>query len=155
MCSRKKNQFSFYLLNVVDIGTRLVPLMRVERSFSTYDVTDELDKIISSSGAPSGIVTDNGSEFTSSHFKIWCKRRNIQHHLTNKGSPAENCFVESFNSCVRREVLDSNDFITMNELRNKIEKWRIYYNQKRPHGSLSYKSPENYINLQKSNELAV
>lgn len=155
MCARKTNAFKFSLLNVVDVASRVAPIMIVERSFTSFDVTDELDKAIELQGAPEGIVTDNGCEFTGAHFRIWCKRRGIQHYLTNKGSPAENCFVESFNSCVRREVLDTNDFKTMNELRIKIEKWRLYYNQERPHGSLGYASPEKYINLLKNTELAV
>ena len=119
------------------------------------DVTEELDQAITERGKPSGIITDNGAEFTSTHFKIWCKRRCITHHLTNKGSPAENCFVESFNSCVRREVLDPNDFQTINKLRVKVEKWRKYYNEVRPHGSLSYQSPETYYRLKKHTDIAV
>lgn len=155
MCTRKSNCFKFMILNVVNVGTRISPLMKVERSFTSYDVTDELEKAFAIDGKPSRIITDNGVEFTSTHFKLWCKRNEITHHLTNLGSPAENCFVESFNSSVRREVLDSNDFKTMNELREKVEKWRIYYNAIRPHGSLNYQSPEVYNNLVKNLEVAV
>lgn len=155
MCTRKINSFKFTLLNVIDIGTRVSPLMTIERSFTSVDVTDELEKAISAKGCPKGLVTDNGVEFTSTHFRLWCKRNGIIHHLTNKGSPSENCFVESFNSSVRREVLDANDFKSMNELRNKINKWREYYNKVRPHGSLNYESPENYIKLNQTMEMAV
>lgn len=155
MCTRKVNAFKFMILNVINVGTRISPLMKIERSFTSYDVTDELEKTFEVEGKPSAIITDNGAEFTSSHFKIWCKRNNIIHHLTNLGSPAENCFIESFNSCVRREVLDANDFQTMNELRKRIENWRIYYNAVRPHGSLGYQSPQNYNNLAKTLEVAV
>ena len=155
MCTRKTNAFRFMILNVVDVGTRVSPLMKIERSFTSMDVTDELEAVMRAKGRPKGIVTDNGAEFTSSHFTIWCRRNEIIHHLTNKGAPAENCFVESFNSCVRREVLDQNDFRSMNELRQKIEKWRRYYNEVRPHGSLNFESPENYIKLAENQKLAV
>jgi putative transposase len=155
MCTRKTNAFKFMLLNVINVGTRISPLMTIERSFTSFDVTDELEKAFLIDGKPARIITDNGAEFTSSHFKVWCKRNDIVHHLTNLGSPAENCFVESFNSSVRREVLDSNDFKTMNELRKKIRSWREYYNSVRPHGSLGYQSPENYNNLAKTLEIAV
>lgn len=155
MCARKSNTFKFMLLNVVDVRSRVSPLMKVERSFTSFDVTDELDKIMEIQGRPRGLITDNGAEFTSGHFRVWCRRNKITHYLTNKGRPAENCFVESFNSCVRREVLDSNDFQTMNELRNKIESWRNYYNTERPHGSLGYETPEKYYSLEQNQELAV
>jgi putative transposase len=155
MCARKTNSFKFMLFNIIDIGSRISPAMTVERSFTSFDVTDELERAIEKSGRPSGLITDNGKEFTSTHFKIWCRRNNIVHHLTNKGSPAENCFVESFNSSVRREVLDLHVFETMNELRKRIDEWRSYYNSVRPHGSLNYQTPENYNNLIKTMEIAV
>ena len=155
MCARKQNAFKFMLLNVIDNGSRVAPLMKLERSFTALDVTDELERAMEEYGRPSGIITDNGAEFTSTHFKIWCKRNIIVHYLTNKGSPAENAFVESFNSWVRREVLDSNDFKSMNELREKIKKWHKYYNNERPHGSLSYQSPKNFIRYKETPELAV
>ena len=155
MCARKNNKFRFMLLNAIDIGTRYSPLMRLERSFTSYDVTDELAQAFDKYGKPAGIITDNGAEFTSSHFRGWCRRNGIVHHLTNVGTPAENCFIESFNSSVRREMLEANDFDTMNDLRKKIGIWRDYYNKKRPHGSLGYQSPENYINLSKTSELVV
>lgn len=152
MCARKANNFRFMLFNVVDIISRRSLKMIVERSFTSFDVTHELDEAISRFGCPTGIVTDNGAEFTSSHFKVWSKRRGIIHHLTNKGSPAENCFVESFNSCVRREVLDDNNFETMSDLRKKIEEWKNYYNSERPHGSLRYQTPDFYYRLITINE---
>jgi putative transposase len=155
MCTRQVNSFKFMLLNIIDVGTRISPGMIVERTFTSSDVTGELDKAIDQHGKPAGIITDNGTEFTSTHFKIWCKRRGITHHLTNKGCPAENCFVESFNSCVRRELLNANNFETINKLREKVGKWRKYYNEVRPHGSLSYQSPEVYYRLKKTPEVAV
>lgn len=155
MCMRNENAFRFMLFNVINVRSRVCPVMKVERTFTSYDVTDELEKAMERVGKPTGIITDNGTEFTSAHFRIWCRRNEIVHHLTNKGRPAENCYVESFNSSVRREVLDLNDFRTMNELRHKVEIWRKYYNSERPHGSLSYQSPENYNNLTKTLEVAV
>jgi putative transposase len=144
MCSRNINHFTFMLMNVVDVYSKISPCMTLERSFMSVDVTHELEKAIRIYGKPAGIITDNGVEFTAAHFRVWCKSQGIEHYLTNKGSPAENCYVESFNSCVRREVLDANDFRTLNELRDKIEKWRNFYNKIRPHGSLNFHSPENY-----------
>ncbi len=145
MCSRKINSFRFMLLNIIDVQSRQCTGMRVERSFMAVDVIDELERSIKCYGKPRGIVTDNGAEFTSVGFRLWCKKNQIIHYLTKVARPAENCFVESFNSCVRREVLDANDFSSINKLRLKIEDWREFYNKVRPHGSLNYTSPETYI----------
>jgi putative transposase len=144
MKARKTNSFEFSLFNVIDIYSRRSPLMKIERSFTSCDVTNELDRACRENGKPLGIITDNGVEFTSSHFRIWCKRQGIVHYLTTKGRPADNAFVESFNSCVRRELLDENDFSNMNELRKRVKEWRNYYNALRPHGSLGFQAPDEY-----------
>ena len=129
--------------------------MVVERSFTSLDVTQELDRSIEAKGKPKGIVTDNGVEFTAGHFKRWCKAHGITHYLTNKASPAENSYVESFNSSVRREVLDANNFENISSLRRKIANWKSFYNERRPHGSLGYLSPEQYINFEKNQKKSV
>lgn len=155
MCARKSNKFRFMLFNVIDIYSRQAQGMVVERSFTSLDVTCELEKIFAQYGKPSGIITDNGAEFIATNFRVWCKRNKIVHYITNVASPAENCFVESFNSSVRREVLDTNDFDSMNKLREKIAEWRVFYNTERPHGSLGYISPEEYIKFEKTKKQAV
>lgn len=155
MCARKTNRFKFMIFNMIDVYSRQSPGMIVERSFTSLDVTSELEKAIVTYGKPLGIITDNGVEFTSTNFRNWCKRNNIIHYLTNKASPAENSYVESFNSSVRREVLDENDFNNINALRQKVGSWREFYNKERPHGSLGYNSPENYINIEKTRKQSV
>jgi len=155
MCSRKSNKFRFMLLNMVDVSSRESPGMVVERSFTSLDVTQELERSIQVSGKPEGIVTDNGVEFTAGHFRRWCKANKITHYLTNKSSPSENSYVESFNSVVRREVLDANDFESISSLRRKINKWKTFYNEQRPHGSLDYLSPKEYIRVTKNRRESV
>lgn len=143
------------LLNMVDVHSRESPGMIVERSFTSLDVTQELDRSIKLKGKPEGIVTDNGVEFTAGHFRRWCKANKITHYLTNKASPSENSYVESFNSAVRREVLDTNDFESISSLRGKISRWKAFYNEQRPHGSLGYLSPKEYINVEKNRKKSV
>lgn len=151
MVARKRNSFKFMLLNCMDIKSRVSPVMSIERSFTSIDVTDELEKSMKKYGRPQGIITDNGTEFVAYHFRAWCKRNKITHYLTQKNSPAQNCYIESFNSCVRREVLDSNDFNSISELRKKVDEWRTFYNNQRPHGSLDYASPLEYLHQQNIN----
>ena len=57
------------------------------------------------------------------------------------GSPWENGYVESFNGKLRDELLNGEIFYTLREAKVLIERWRQYYNQKRPHSSLGYRPP--------------
>ena len=59
-------------------------------------------------------------------------------------SPWENGFIESFHSCLRDEFLEREAFESVSDARSKATWWRREYNRVRPHGSLSYKTPEEF-----------
>jgi Integrase core domain len=48
------------------------------------------------------------------------------------GSPWQNRFVESFNGKLRDECLNRKWFKDLLEARTQIEKWRRFYNERRP-----------------------
>ena len=47
-----------------------------------------------------------------------------------------NAFVEAFNGRVRAECLNLHWFLTLADARKKLEAWRSYYNEDRPHGAV-------------------
>jgi hypothetical protein len=53
---------------------------------------------MSTHGIPKQIVTDSGSEFTSSIFEDFCKQYNIDHHTTSKQNSTSNSPVERVHS---------------------------------------------------------
>jgi transposase InsO family protein len=53
---------------------------------------------------------------------------------------------ESFNGRLRDECLNVNWFIDLADAKEKIELWRKDYNEVRPHSSLGYLSPIEYLN---------
>jgi putative transposase len=57
------------------------------------------------------------------------------------GKPIQNAFIESFNSRLREECLNEHVFLSLNDARGKIEKWRTEYNLERPHSSLGHLTP--------------
>jgi putative transposase len=57
------------------------------------------------------------------------------------GSPWENGYCESFNSKLRDEFLNGEIFYSLKEVQVLAERWRVYYNTRRPHSSLGYKPP--------------
>src|SRR5690554_298505 len=61
------------------------------------------------------------------------------------GKPMQNAYIESFNGRFRDECLNGNYFLDLEDARNKIESWRDFYNEIRPHSSLGMISPRKYI----------
>ena len=66
----------------------------------------------------------------------------------------ENAFIESFNGRLRDECLSMHQFATLIEAQAIIEAWRVDCNHHRPHGSLVYLTPSEFVS-QRQDEQAV
>jgi putative transposase len=132
------------ILTVLDSFTRECPVIEVDTSLSSRRVTRALEWVISQRGRPEVIRCDNGPEFTSRHFLAWCGDQGIRLLHIQPGRPMQNGHVESFNGRLRDECLNRSWFTTLEEARDKIERWREEYNRERPHSSLAYRTPEEY-----------
>ena len=60
--------------------------------------------------------------------------------------PGRNATNESFNDKFRDECLSLEWFRSREEARVLIESWRRHYNEIRPHSSLGYLTPREFIN---------
>jgi putative transposase len=83
----------------------------------------------------------------------WARRSGIALRLIEPGKPNQNAYVESFNGRLRDECLNVMQFIFMDDAREKIESWRIDYNDCRPHSSLGYPSPSEFAQQRQDNGL--
>ena len=132
------------MLTVVDSFTRECPAIEVDTGLSSRRVTRVLDWIIGQREKPEVIRCDNGPEFTSRHFLVWCEEQGIRLLHIQPGRPMQNGHVESFNGRFRDECLNHNWFTTLVDAKEKIERWRMEYNGERPHSSLAYRTPDEY-----------
>ena len=92
-------------------------------------------------GAPRSITVDNGSEFASRVMDAWAYRHGIQLDFIRLGKPDENGLIESFNGRLRDECLNVEVFFTLEDVREKLTRWREDYNHQRPHSSLQDETP--------------
>ena len=101
---------------------------------------------ISEHEKPRTITVDNGTEFSSRALDDWAYRRGVTLDFIRPGKPTENGFIESFNSKLRDECLNANQFLSIDDARSKIEAWRTDYNHHRPHSTLGQLTPSEYLN---------
>jgi putative transposase len=129
------------ILAVVDDYTRECLALVVDTSIPGIRVARELDKIVAVRGRPGGIVSDNGTEPTSTAVLAWSDRQKIAWHYIAPGKPVENAFIESFNGRLRGELLNETLFRSLPHARGALDTWRWDYNTKRPHSSLGWQTP--------------
>jgi putative transposase len=134
----------FRILTVVDGFTRECPAVEVGISLGSRRVTRVLERVIAERGAPQTLRCGDGPEFTSRHIIGWCERRGIRLVHIEPGSSVQNGYVESFNGRFRDECLNANWFLHIGDATQKIEQWRMEYNEERPHSSLAYSTPREY-----------
>ena len=129
-------------LTIVDDFSKRSPGLLVDRSISGLRVTRFLDEMPT---LPKRIRCDNGPEFTSRAFLEWAYKRKVEIEFIAPGKPVQNCHIESFNSRFRDECLNERVFLNLRDAQDKIETWRLFYNRERPHTSLDFKTPNQFI----------
>jgi transposase InsO family protein len=77
------------------------------------------------------LKTHHGSEFVGKMLDRWGYERAIRFNFSRPGTPTDNATVESFNGRLRQECLNENEFMSLEDVRCKIEAWRIHNNQSR------------------------
>ncbi len=64
--------------------------------------------------------------------------------FTRPGKPTDNGHIESFNGRLRDEFLNVHQFTSLDDVRARLEAWRIDYNEHRPHSALGHLTPREY-----------
>jgi len=141
VCDRIENNKTLKCLTIVDDCTKKSPGLLAGYSITSLDVTNYFDSL---DDLPKKLRCDNGPEMTSRHFLDWAHRNKITIEYIQPGKPIQNAFIESFNSRFRDECLNEEVFDCLEDARNKIEKWRRYYNERRPHSSIDFKTPKQF-----------
>jgi transposase InsO family protein len=91
------------------------------------------------------VQTDNGSEFLG-EFDKYLEKEIIKHEFIYPRSPKINGYIERFNRTFKEEFLYKNELdITESKFGEKLTKYLLWYNTKRPHQSLNMKSPSEYM----------
>ena len=129
------------LMVVIDEYTRESLAIEVARSFTAQDVIGVLRYLFAIRGTPAHIRSDNGPEFVAKSVRRWLDRAAVKTLFIAKGSPWENGYVESFNGKLRDELLNRELFLSLEEARWVIDRWRLDYNHHRPHSALDYQTP--------------
>jgi putative transposase len=134
----------FRILNVVDDVTRECLAAIPDTSISGRRVARELTALIAHRGRPGMIVSDNGTELTSTAILAWAEEHRVAWHYIAPGKPTQNGFAESFNGRMRDELLNETLFFNLDHARQKLAAWVDDYNTRRPHSSIGYQTPAAY-----------
>lgn len=132
-------------LNVIDDFNREALSITVDTSLPAGRVIRELNKLLEWRGKPEKIRSDNGPEFVSEPIAEWCESLGIEWEYIQPGKPTQNSLIERFNRTFRQDVLNSFMFENLTQIRNYANAWIWMYNNERPHSSLGYLTPVEFL----------
>jgi putative transposase len=90
------------------------------------------------------IVSDNGTEFTSSAVLAFTQAAKLDWRYIAPGKPTQNACAESFQGWMRDECLNEHLFFSMSHVRAVIAGWVHDFNTARPHSTIGYMTPVAY-----------
>lgn len=87
--------------------------------------------------------TDRGSLYTTDEYKTLLRSNNMVQSMSRKGDCYDNAVAESFFSTLKNELILGKLFKSREDARSEIFDYiEVFYNRKRIHQSLGYKTPE-------------
>lgn len=137
---RMKRGF-IYLIAVIDWHSRKILSWRVSNTMEVSFCTEALKEAIENYGTPEYFNTDQGSQFTSNAFTSILESNNIRISMDGRGRYADNIFVERLWRTIKQEEVYLRKYFSPIEAIVSIRKYMFFYNSKRPHQSLGYRTP--------------
>jgi putative transposase len=129
---------------LVDEYTRECLALEVRRGMTARAVSAALAGVVRERGAPVHVRSDNGPEFIAQAIREWMAEAGLETLYIAPGAPWENGYAESFNSKVRDELLNAEEFASLLEAQVLGWEWKRGYNHERPHSSLGYRTPAEF-----------
>jgi putative transposase len=136
-----------YLAFVLDVYSRKVVGLAMEPHLRTELVVDALRMAVWRRKPAAGLVhhSDQGVQYTALSFSERLREVGVTPSMGRTGSALDNAMAESFVSTLKAELVSRVDFPTRQAARTAIFDYlETFYNTRRLHSSLGYRSPAEF-----------
>jgi putative transposase len=136
-----------YLAFILDVHSRRIVGWAMENHLRTEIVVDALQMAVWRRKPAPGLVhhSDQGVQYTALSFSERLKEVGITPSMGRTGSALDNAMAESFVSTLKAELVSRMEFPTRQAAKTAIfEYLETFYNTRRLHSSLGYRSPADF-----------
>lgn len=136
-----------YLMAILDWYSRYVLGFGISITMEKEFCIEALEESLKNA-KPEIFNSDQGSQFTSHEFTEKLEEHGIKISMDGRGRCLDNIFTERLWKSVKYEEVYLKSYGTVQEAREGLRSYFDFYNNRRPHQSLNYKTPaEIYFNL--------
>lgn len=140
----KYGENAYYICVIIDLFSRMVVGYKIGKTNSTQLVKSTFQIAYKARQPDSSLVfhTDRGGNYRSKTMNDYMRSLSITHSFSRAHVPYDNSVMESFFASLKREELYRTKYRSESDFRKAVDKYMIFYNTKRPHKKLQYKTPE-------------
>lgn len=135
---------TLYICVIIDLFARKVVACRASHKNSTQ-LTKSTFKMAYELRQPDKDLlfhSDRGSNYISKTFMDYLKSLGVKQSFSRAHTPYDNSVCESFFGGMKREELYRTNYKSEKELQQSIKNYIDFYNTKRPHTLLRYRTPD-------------
>jgi len=129
-----------YLVALIDLYSRYVIDWELSNTLETDNCVEMLNLAVKRF-KPEIVNSDQGSQFTDEKWAAVLKENRIGISMDGKGRCLDNIYIERFWRSLKYEDFYLNDYQTVPELRVGVRRYIDFYNNRRWHQALRYKTP--------------
>ena len=132
-----------YLCIIMDLYARRIIGWSVDTSYPQEMIINLFEETYKKRNKPEliGFHSDRGCQYTSTEFKSLLEKYEVMQSFSKRGEPYDNAVVESFFCQLKKEQYNGRVFSSVEELTKAIDEYMYFYNNIRPHISLSGLTP--------------
>ena len=140
----KYGKSAYYICVIIDLFSRMVIAYKIGKNNSAQLVKGTFQIAYKTRQPDSNLTfhTDRGSNYRSKIMNDYIRSLNITQSFSRAHVPYDNSVMESFFSSMKREELYRTKYRSETDFRKSVDEYIIFYNTKRPHRKLQYKTPK-------------
>ncbi len=135
-----------YLAVIIDLYARKVVGWDVDNHMRASLVCNALSNATETrNGLPEMFHSDRGVQYVSEELEKILDKKKVTISMSRKGNCWDNAVSESFFGTLKQELIHHEKYKNLEEVRMSLFKYiEAFYNRKRLHSTLGYKSPDEY-----------
>jgi transposase InsO family protein len=146
-----------YLATVIDCHTKAVIGWAMDDNYKTPLIESAIEMAARNHRLAEGAIfhSDRGSNYTSARFAETLERLRLRQSVGRTGICYDNAMAESFFAALKNERIHRTQYPTREHARRDIMRYiELWYNSRRRHSGLDYRTPLQVRNEYESQQLA-
>jgi putative transposase len=131
-----------YLMAIMDVASRKVLAFRLSNTLTADFCVAALEEALARFGPPEIFNTDQGAQFTSEEWLDTLKAADVRISMDGKGRWIDNVFIERLWRSVKYEHVYLHAYRDGSEARRQLSMYFDFYNRRRLHQMLDYRTPD-------------